>query len=317
MSDSTPNLNDLPETISDTINEYASPVETITTDDDIPAHSHHGKQRPNFSDQHIFHKAQLDTEATQRYVLGDILGSGSSGDVWELIDNNLDRSIAVKFLSSKHTTSEKSIRKFVNEALITSRLEHPNILPIYDLEFSDDQQLYYSMKKVDGVPLSSLTENNSNNSPELHRDIAEIVNIFIKVSETIAYAHSRHIIHRDIKPDNIMLGSYGEVCVVDWGIALDMERDGAQSGRIAGTPVYMSPEQANCLAVDERSDIYCIGTTLFHTLFKRTPVQTIDLEDFWNRKKHGDFSELSKSERDSVPAPLLAICLKCMDSRPQ
>ncbi len=321
LTETTDDPIELPMSLEETINEENSKSSTTdgsgsTDDAEIKI--------PTFLAQHIFRKLNFQTEDDQRYSIGDTLGKGSGGAVFEILDHNLDRAIAVKFLSKKHSGNEEKIRKFIHEALITSRLDHPNILPIYDLEYSDDKQVYYSMKKVDGIPLTKLTEIDStskrinySNLDSEHSDVGEIVNIFIKVCETIAYAHSRGIIHRDIKPDNVMLGAYGEVRVVDWGIATDANEEILHDGKMAGTPVYMSPEQARRLAADESSDIYCIGTTLFHVLFKRTPVDTGDINSFWEAKKKGNIVELNESEKNRIPPPLYAILMKCLEPKAQ
>ncbi len=316
----------LGETISDSTDDELHSSNAETIDDGQENSEIHIEQTeddedttPSISGDHILHKFEISSEIQERYATGEVLGEGSGGAVFDLTDNNLDRTIAVKFLSKEYAKSKFRIEKFMREALITSRLDHPNILPIYDLESSKDKQIYYTMKKVEGIPLTELTEvshdGTSTDEQELinaSNSLGEIVNTFIKIGETIAYAHSRGIIHRDIKPDNVMLGHYGEVRVVDWGIAVDTEKQKKHNGKMSGTPHYMSPEQANCEQADERSDIYSIGATLFHVLFKRTPIIAKSHESFWQQKKNGIYQIPNEAEQEHVPAPLLAICFKCM-----
>ncbi|NRA38308.1 MAG: serine/threonine protein kinase, partial [Planctomycetes bacterium] len=268
-------------------------IETITDDE---MHALHEKtENIEIDGDHVLSRCGKKDGEEKRYITGTILGSGGGGSVFNLTDNNLQRTVAVKVLPADLTESPREVKKFMHEALITSRLDHPHIPPIYDLDLGSEDQVYYTMKKIDGVALSILTEELEGR--ELSDDeiifghkydnISEVVNIFIKIGEAAAYAHSKGIIHRDIKPGNIMVGSYGEVSLVDWGIAVDLHDGKEHSGHLSGTPLYMSPEQANRETADERSDIFCFGTTLYHVLYKHPPVRAHNVDSFWEYKRKG------------------------------
>ncbi len=312
------------EDLSKTVNEAtpqlpahleAKDILSIETVDDelVPVGIQHG-DNPFISGVLIFDKLHNRPLHSFRYEIGDILGSGGSGSVYNLLDKNLKRNIAVKFLSASSKDKDKNIKKFMQEALLTSRLEHPNIPPVYNLRMEKNRQIFYTMKKIDGIPLSDIIKDGTGN---VQTDIDKIVSIIIKACEALGYAHSRGIIHRDVKPSNIMIGDYGEVYLVDWGVAFDKNDGLEHSGHMAGTPVYMSPEQSKKQTADERSDIYCIGTTLYHALFNEVPFDTSTVDTFWAHKKSGKLRSISVNEKDRIPAPLITICNKCLESKPQ
>ncbi len=248
---------------------------------------------------------------TERFDIKELIGSGGSGAVYELQDNNLRRSVAIKFLSTDNETKVKTVKRFMHEALITSYLEHPNIPPVYNLDIQVDNKIYYIMKKINGKPLSRYIKQGEVENAD---DVAKVLSVFLKVCDAVAYAHSRNVIHRDIKPDNVMVGDYGEVYLVDWGIALDVSDDKNISGSMSGTPMYMSPEQARKEQATKSSDIYCLGTTFYHVLSGQFPYSSKNVEMFWEHKRKGI---LNLGESKTIPKPLLAICKKCMAAKPQ
>ena len=142
------------------------------------------------------------------------------------------------------------------------------------------------------------------------------MNVILRVCDAVACAHGRGILHRDIKPDNIMLGAFGEVMLVDWGSALMSDEREAAVGRVMGTPNYMSPEQARGELVDQRSDIYCLGASLFHLLTRRVPVSATSAEEFWDKKRHGTIDVPRSGQGEWCPARLLDIALKAMAPGP-
>ncbi len=161
------------------------------------------------------------------------------GVVYAARQASIDRTVAIKMLKQK-TADEHQRRKFLSEAVITGDLDHPNIVPIYDLGTNQEGALFYSMKRVQGTPWDerirqlSLTEN---------------LEILMKVADAVAFAHSRGVIHRDLKPENTMLGEFGEVLVMDWGLALPTadfrkSRNVTPPVSMGGTPAYMAPEMA-------------------------------------------------------------------------
>jgi len=250
-----------------------------------------------------------------RFTVGDCLGIGASGQVYAVADRNLQRSVAIKIMVPQERTDSEAVAHLIHEARLTASLAHPNVLPVYDLDTDAAGRTYFSMKKVEGRSLGDEIQNSNGQArAEAISSSSRIVTIFIGVAQALAYAHRQHIIHQDVKPDNIMLGSYGEVLVVDWGSAARLVP--GQMPKLYGTPLYMSPEQARVESVDERSDVYCLGATLFHALALRPPTLAETPEAFWEKKRAGAIDALSEEERLGAPVALLAICFKALAVKP-
>ncbi len=251
----------------------------------------------------------------RRFECRRLLGMGSGGVVYSVHDHSLDRDVAVKLqAASASSASRGPIDAFVSEARIASSLEHPNILPIYDVEITDEGVVFFVMKQVEGISLGTAVEGST--WDQRSAKIAtcnEIVTIFVNVLQAVAYAHSRKILHQDVKPDNIMLGTYGEVLLVDWGAARKGE---SVKEEIYGTPLYMSPEQARRDYADRRSDVYCVAASMFHALTLRLPTWADDPEEFWRKKRAGLIDPLTERERSWMPRPLIAIVLRALESSP-
>jgi len=235
-------------------------------------------------------------------VLGEI-ARGGMGVVLKGHDTDLGRDVAMKVLLEEHASSDTILQRFVEEAQIGGQLQHPGIVPVYELGLLDDDRPYFTMKLVKGRTLAALFADRRDRSEGRRRFLA----IFEQVCQTIAYAHARKVIHRDLKPANIMVGAFGEVQVVDWGLAkvlreggiADERRSrpapapapavsiietvrsgslpsaGSQSlvGSVMGTPAYMSPEQAQgeVERLDERTDVFALGGILAEILTGRPP----------------------------------------------
>ncbi len=279
-------------------------------------------QLPLFDNQDIYSKipelSLSGRSGGRRYAIGELLGEGGYGCVFDLRDNNFERNVAVKMLSGDHAENVKILRNFTHEALISAQLDHPNILPVYDMDVSEDGSLFYTMKKVEGYSLIEALENEIPEGVDNQiKSMDDIVRIFIKVAEAMSYAHSKGIVHQDIKPSNIMLGDFGEVSVVDWGSAVDTKVEESDRGRLVGTPMYMSPEQSRREGADERSDIYCLGSSLFHALTGHFAMWHESQRVFWQYKKEGIIDPLTPEDEQNVPKPLVAICFKCLDPEPE
>lgn len=205
-------------------------------------------------------EAQPGDKADYR-VMG-FIAQGGMGRVYKAQQTSLGRQVAIKTLKDDLSKKDRHRRKFFAEASITGRLDHPNIVPIYDLGVRADGVPFYSMKFVTGEPWDKVIEEKSK---------PENVNILLRVCDAMAFAHSKQILHRDLKPENVMLGEYGEVLVADWGLAIHMQRDREFS--LGGTPLYMSPEMANhdVPLIGVRSDVYLLGAILFEILEGKPP----------------------------------------------
>ena len=202
------------------------------------------------------------------YELLEVLGEGGMGVVYTARQMSIDRTVAVKMIKTSQIADDAR-EKFLSEAVVTGDLDHPNIVPIYDLGSNDSGALFYSMKRVEGTPWLDVVKTKS---------LQENVEILMKVADAVAFAHSRGVVHRDLKPENVMLGEYGEVLVMDWGLALPSS-DFLNSHRIAqttgmgGTPAYMAPEMAAgpVNRISCPSDIYLLGAILYEVVTGRPP----------------------------------------------
>jgi hypothetical protein len=202
------------------------------------------------------------------YDLIDRLGEGGMGVVYLARQASIDRTVAIKMLKQK-AADEHQRQKFLSEAVITGELDHPNIVPIYDLGTNQEGALFYSMKRVLGTPWDARIG---------QLPLSENLEILLKVADAMAFAHSRGIIHRDLKPENIMLGEYGEVLVMDWGLALPTLEFG--KGRnvtppvsMGGTPAYMAPEMTlgPIKRIGFHSDVYLLGAILYQIVTGHPP----------------------------------------------
>src|SRR5678815_5673366 len=212
--------------------------------------------------------SEPDLSAT-KYMFVKELGRGGMGTVYLAEDRELDRLVAIKVLNTPEITHDLSNR-MIREAQIIARLEHPGIVPVHDVGTLADGRIYYAMKYVRGSRLDEYAAQGASLRDRLRK--------FQSVCDAVAFAHAHGVIHRDLKPQNIMIGSFGEVLVLDWGIAKirDDPRGSAvyqtNDGTVIGTQRYMSPEQerGEIDQLDERSDIYALGAVL-HFLLNNQP----------------------------------------------
>jgi WD40 repeat protein/serine/threonine protein kinase/DNA-directed RNA polymerase subunit RPC12/RpoP len=189
------------------------------------------------------------------------IGKGGMAEVFAARQASVDRLIALKMIKTDKKIDDESRYKFISEAVVTGDLDHPNIVPVHDLGLSQEGVLFYSMKHVKGVEWERVLPDKS---------LADNLDILLSVCDAMAFAHDKGIVHRDLKPLNIMLGDYGEVLVMDWGLAISFDEKGKAdrlSGKMgmAGTPAFMAPEMAKCDSrrIDTRSDIYLLGGILY------------------------------------------------------
>ncbi len=204
-----------------------------------------------------------------RYQLVRVLGTGGVGTVYEAYDPELERCVALKLMNVDAPSEWVS---FKEEARVTAQLEHPSIVPLYEMGVTETGQVYLVMRKVDGSSLGDVLSGLAEGDPAMLErwPRPRLLRAFLQVCEAASFAHSRGIIHRDFKPSNIMLGDFGETLVLDWGVARRYEEgtdpeDG--SGMLVGTPGYMSPEQASGRPdLDPRTDVWSLGAILYELL---------------------------------------------------
>ena len=264
---------------------------------------------------------------------------GGLGVVYKAKDEELHRDVAVKFLNLNVAQSEEYRQRFLQEAEITGRLDHPGVVPVYASGESGDQQPFYVMRFIGGDTyddvIRSYHKDKSGRSYTQGQLLRQKLLVQLaSVCKTIGYAHNRGIIHRDIKPKNIMLGKYGETLVVDWGLAIPFQRDGKfrvldektlvpQSSKDnvsregEGTPVFMSPEQAAGKEdLGPASDIYSLGVVLYRALTGKFAFDGDSPITIRTAIMKGDFVAPRQID-NTIPADLESICLKAMSLIPQ
>jgi len=225
-----------------------------------------------------------DLEGTRYQLLGK-LGQGGMGGVYRVEDRQLERQVAMKVIAAPDPDLELS-RRLLREARTIARLEHPGIVPVHDAGTLPDGRPYYTMKLVEGRSLDQHVADLP--------IISDRLRVFLRICDAVAFAHARGVLHRDLKPGNVMVGPFGEVLVMDWGLSKVLlppskieNRDTQPSqpeqpplfaqtghGTVLGTPGYMAPEQSAGGSVDSRSDIYSLGAILQFLLAHSTPVAT-------------------------------------------
>ncbi|MFM1872977.1 MAG: Serine/threonine-protein kinase PknB, partial [Planctomycetota bacterium] len=281
-----------------------------------------------------------------RYQVLDLLGEGGVGAVHRGRDADLGREVAMKFLHERYRRRPEVLQRFVEEAQIGGQLQHPGIVPVYELGMADGRP-FFAMKMVKGMTLSRRLAQRA--SPE--SDLGSILAIFEQICQTMAYAHARGVVHRDLKPANVMIGNFGEVQIVDWGMGkvlprdgkavaaphavgdeaaeaarvsvietVRSQRDGSQSldGSVMGTPAYMPREQAigDVEAMDRRSDVFALGAILCEILTKAPPYTGTPQEML----KAAAFGKVDKAHQRlrgcNAEPPLVELAIRCLQVDP-
>jgi serine/threonine-protein kinase len=291
---------------------------------------------PSFDDDDTLSLLARQPGALERYTDNGEVGRGGMGRVHSVLDKSLLREVALKVLRPELERQKRQVQRFIREAQLTSQLDHPNIVPIHELGRDVETGYYISMRLVKGKTLTEAVEQAG--AQRLAPDrLVEFLEIFIKVCEAVSFAHSRGVIHRDLKPSNLMVGAFGQVYVMDWGVArlmpehssgptryvmvsgeLDVSLD-EEPGNIIGTPRYMPPEQIQGLheQVDERSDVFALGATLYHVLTGRPPYTA---SSYYNTLLEALAGKVRPPEEvvggDRVPPGLARIAMKAMAFKP-
>jgi hypothetical protein len=228
------------------------PSDAITIDDDASAPGEGPAFQPrSFAD---------------RYQPRRALGAGGMGEVRLYHDHAIGRDVALKLIRPHRGATE---RRFVQEARVQGQLEHPAIVPVYDLGVDADGALYFTMKNVRGQSLAGVLDGLRDGDPELAARFSRrrLLTVLSNVCLAVHFGHQKGVVHRDLKPGNVMLGAFGEVYLIDWGLALVAGGDGTAPRGTMGTPGYMAPEQIeDAAAVDARADVYALGAILFEIL---------------------------------------------------
>ena len=274
----------------------------------------------------------------EKYVISGEVGRGGMGVILNAVDTDIRREVAMKVITGRRSESRDYLERFVGEAQVQGQLEHPNICPVHELGVDSDGRVYFTMKMVKGSSLAEMIEQTRQSGGTADpRRLTNVLNIFLKICDGMAFAHSRGVIHRDLKPDNIMVGDFGEVYVMDWGLAkiigreddrMDglvitdrFEEDGemkTMTGSVVGTPAYMPPEQSKGIVeeMDERSDIYSLGGLLYELLALERPFTG---KTPWEilEKVTGEppVPPSERAEEQNISPELDAVVLKCLEKK--
>ncbi|MEZ4309806.1 MAG: serine/threonine-protein kinase [Polyangiaceae bacterium] len=275
--------------------------------------------------------ALLQTGFAERYGMRELLGRGGMGEVRLCKDRHIGREVAIKVIRPDHMTRPDVVRRFEREARVQGQLEHPAIVPVYDFGVAPDGSMYFTMKRLRGVTFHDVLWMLRNGDPTAIATYSrrKLLTAFNRACLAIAFAHSRGVLHRDLKPSNIMLGDFGEVYVLDWGLAkirkephlmLEARIETPASsehrtivGEVVGTPGYMAPEQAlgEVDRLDPRTDVYALGAILFELLTLEPLHKEDSPEDVLLSTLYGPDARASvRAPGRDVPLELEAIILK-------
>jgi serine/threonine-protein kinase len=283
-----------------------------------------------------------------RYRLLGEIARGGMGAVFKGYDADLGRDLAIKVLLRKHEGDHDVRHRFIDEAQIGGQLQHPGIVPVYELGIFQGRRPYFAMKLVQGRTLAVLLAER----PDPAHDPPRFLQVFEQVCQTMAYAHARGVVHRDLKPSNVMVGSFGEVQVLDWGLAKVLARRGAaddvaaaqrddretviaavrsgsegdrsRAGSVVGTPAYMAPEQARGEGdrLDERADVFALGSILCEILTGRPAFLGRSSGEIHHKAAQGDLADaFARLEGCGADTELVALARDCLaperDDRPR
>lgn len=292
-----------------------------------------------------------DRNPEHRYRLDGEIGRGGMGAIIKGRDNELGRDLAIKVLLDSHKDNPAIVERFVDEARICGQLQHPGIAPVYELGHFADKRPYFTMKLVRGETLSQLIADRD----DCAASRGKFLGIFAQICETIAYAHSRGVIHRDLKPTNVMVGAFAQVQVMDWGLAkvlssasatddksalvqphaprpTELKLDPAgpdvpidrgsqtESGSVMGTPAYMPPEQAlgEVESLDQRADVFGLGAILCEILTGKPPYATDDGRNAFQLARQGKLDECIERLADcGADDVLISLTMQCLELKTQ
>jgi len=270
-----------------------------------------------------------------RYSDFQPLAKGGAAELRSCLDNNLGRTVVIKTIHPHLASNEYMKARFLREARVTSQLQHPNTVPVYEIGHDIQGRLYFTMKKVEGETIREILENQiaGDQAAIQTYNLDRMLGLMIQVCNALAYAHAHGVVHRDVKPENILIGSFGEVMLLDWGVAKvwASEEDDSQHGMMEheeltdmgqrpGTPLYMSPEQVRGggEAIDARTDVYSIGVVLYEILTLKEPLRGKKVnETFEMIVNQPPVPPQERTPHRQIPAELAAITLKALEKDPK
>ncbi len=255
----------------------------------------------------------LDPPVGEALLLRDEIARGGMGVILRGHDPALGRDVAVKVLLEKHRDRPEMVARFLEEARICGRLEHPGIVSVHGMGTLDDGRPFFAMRLVRGRTLAAILDGR----PGDGRDLPRLLGLFLQVCRTVAYAHGRGVVHRDLTPSNVMVGQYGEVLVMDWGLAEVLDGAG-NAGPVRGTPGYLSPDLVRGQGrADERADVFSLGAILCEILTGQPPFHAPTPEEVRQRCEAADLSEaLARLESSPIDPELADLTRRCLSADP-
>jgi serine/threonine-protein kinase len=263
---------------------------------------------------------------------------GGTAILEECLDKNLGRKVIMKRLHAHIVDDETERKRFLREARVTALIQHPGTVPVYEISRDREGSIYFTMKKVEGDNLREILLGIVARDRYFREkyQLNDLIEVLVQVGQAVAFAHSRGVVHRDLKPANILVGGFGEVMILDWGLAKVMNEPATEHGDIpdqdhvsleltragkrAGTPLYMSPEQAagENERIDGRSDVYSMGSILYEILTYENLVWGIDKDEVLDKILHQEpVSPRKRSPQRKIPKILDSICMRAIQKNPE
>lgn len=278
----------------------------------------------------------------QRYTEFKPLSDGGHGVLRSCYDRGLNRWVAIKTLHAKSARDPIERKRLIREARVTAQLQHPNTVPVYELGANYTGDLYFTMKNIEGENLFEIIQGRARRAAERAAEgsggrdevfsLDQLLDTLVQASNALHYAHTHGVIHRDVKPENILVGTYGEVYLMDWGVAFvkGMTNDPNSedlhdeilferltiTGKRPGTPLYMSPEQVAGDPIDERTDVFSMGVVLYEALATHEPFRGENVQETFHNIRHFDPQPPSAHAVGRVPRELDRICLQALAKEP-
>ena len=246
------------------------------------------------------------------YTVIERVGSGGMGTVFKARQLSMDRIVALKILNERYSNNAEFVDRFIREARAAGKLNHPNVIHVHDISRANGRH-YFSMEFIDGPSVRELLKK------EKRLEVNKALDIVLQAAKALEFAHENRIVHRDIKPDNIMLTREGIVKIADLGIAKTFEEGpttGKDNRHVLGTPHYMAPEQALGKAIDHRADIYSLGATFYHMVTGHTPFSGTSPQEILKAHVQASLPPIQELNKD-VPDPVCFIIERMMAKLPE
>jgi len=273
-----------------------------------------------------------------RYTHFSKFAEGGTAILEGCVDKNLGRVVVMKRLHAHLSEDETEQKRFLREARVTALIQHPATVPVYEIGRDRMGAVYFTMKKVEGVDLRDILMGIVARDPAFKSKylLKDLIEVLVQVGQAVSFAHSRGVVHRDLKPANILVGEFGEVMVLDWGLAKVLsepesvhgeipEKDHlslelTRGGKRAGTPLYMSPEQAagDNENIDERCDVYSLGSILYEILTHENLVWGFDKDEVLLKIQNQDaIPPQKRTPQRNIPKVLNSICVRAIQRKPE